>query len=127
LIHHIDIAVRDLPRSRKFYEHLLAPLGLAPVIHNHHPEGHEVLGYGSLPDPVFWIRNGKPVAEKLHIAFLAPTHFAVDTFHEAGLAAGGICNGTPGLRPRYGDNYYAAFVLDPDGNNIEAVCRMPGP
>ena len=127
MIHHIDIAVRDLARSRAFYEKLLAPLGLALVIRNCHPEGHEVLGFGALPDPVFWIRNGKPVAGNLHLAFLAATHTAVDSFHRAGLEAGGICNGVPGLRPRYAENYYAAFMLDPDGNNIEAVCRTQRP
>jgi catechol 2,3-dioxygenase-like lactoylglutathione lyase family enzyme len=93
------------------------------VIHNRHPQGHEVLGFGTLPDPVFWIRSGKTPIEKLHVAFVSATREAVDAFHRAALNAGGVCNGPPGLRPRYAENYYAAFVIDPDGNNIEAVCR----
>jgi len=123
VIHHIDLPVRDLTRSQAFYDSALAPLGLKLVIHNRHPQGHEVLGYGALPDPVFWIRSGKAPIEKLHVAFVASTREAVDAFHKAALNAGGVCNGPPGLRPRYAENYYAAFVLDPDGNNIEAVCR----
>jgi catechol 2,3-dioxygenase-like lactoylglutathione lyase family enzyme len=124
-IHHIDLAVRDIERSRAFYNHALEPLGLLLVMPRRNPEGHDVLGYGQHPDPVFWIRNGKPPVGKLHVAFLARTHEAVDAFHAAALVAGGTCNGPPGLRPRYGENYYAAFVIDPDGNNIEAVCRAP--
>jgi catechol 2,3-dioxygenase-like lactoylglutathione lyase family enzyme len=123
MIHHIDIAVRDLARSRAFYDSALATLGLTRIICNRHDEGYEVLGYGVLPDPVFWIRNGRPAVTRLHIAFLAPTRDAVDAFYAAGLDAGGIANGAPGPRPRYAENYYAAFVLDPDGHNIEAVCR----
>ena len=123
MIHHIDIAVRDLGLSRAFYDAALAPLDLHLVIHNQHAPGQEVLGYGRLPDPVFWIRSGKPPMERLHVAFLAPTRESVDAFHKAALSAGGVCNGPPGLRPRYAPDYYAAFVLDPDGNNIEVVCR----
>jgi catechol 2,3-dioxygenase-like lactoylglutathione lyase family enzyme len=123
VIHHIDVPVRDLSKSRAFFDAALAPLGLQLVMHNRHDQGHEVLGYGSLPDPVFWIRNGKSPIEKLHVAFAAPTREAVDDFHRAALNIGGMCNGPPGLRPWYADNYYAAFILDPDGNNIEAVCR----
>ena len=123
MIHHIDVPVRDVTRSRAFYDAALAPLDLRLVIHNRHAEGREVLGYGVLPDPVFWIRSGKPPIEKLHVAFAASTREAVDAFHRSALNAGGVCNGPPGFRPRYADSYYAAFVLDPDGNNIEAVCR----
>jgi catechol 2,3-dioxygenase-like lactoylglutathione lyase family enzyme len=123
MIHHIDVPVRDIERSREFYDRALAPLGLQLVMANRNPLGHDVLGYGTLPDPVFWIRSGRGPIERLHVAFLATTREAVDEFHQAALGAGGICNGVPGLRPRYAENYYAAFVLDPDGNNIEAVCR----
>ena len=124
MIHHIDLPVVDVERSRAFYERVLAPLALSLVIHNRHPNGHEVLGFGRLPDPVFWIRNGRPAIGLLHVAFAAPTRAAVRAFHAAGLLAGGTCNGPPGLRPRYADDYYAAFMVDPDGHNIEAVCRL---
>lgn len=123
MIHHLDIAVSDLARSLAFYTQALEPLGLRPVLHHKHPGGHEVIGFGVLPDPVFWIRNGEAAVGPIHLAFLAPTRAAVDAFHRAALAAGGTCNGPPGLRPRYADNYYAAFVIDPDGKNIEAVNR----
>jgi catechol 2,3-dioxygenase-like lactoylglutathione lyase family enzyme len=123
MIHHIDVPVSSLQQSRAFYDRALEPLDLALVIHNRHPDGSEVLGYGTLPDPVFWIRSGKLPIERLHIAFLARTRDSVHAFYEAALHAGGVSNGAPGLRPRYAENYYAAFVLDPDGNNIEAVCR----
>lgn len=125
MIHHIDLPVGDLERSRAFYDLALEPLGLRILMHRRNPQGHEVLGYGVLPDPVFWIRSGRPAIKRLHVAFLADTYDAVDEFHRVGLAAGGICNGEPGLRPHYEEAYYAAYVLDPDGNNIEAVCRRP--
>jgi catechol 2,3-dioxygenase-like lactoylglutathione lyase family enzyme len=82
-------------------------------------------GFGLLPDPTFWIRTGNGIGGRLHVAFLANSRGAVDAFHEAALRAGGTDNGRPGLRPRYAEHYYAAFVLAPDGHNIEAVCRLP--
>jgi catechol 2,3-dioxygenase-like lactoylglutathione lyase family enzyme len=123
MIHHIDLAVSDLDRSRAFYAACLAPLGLRLMLHHRHPNGDEVVGYGAPPDPVFWIRSGKRLAARVHVAFSAPTHEAVRQFHAAGIGAGGVENGEPGFRSRYAENYFAAFVLDPDGNNIEAVCR----
>jgi catechol 2,3-dioxygenase-like lactoylglutathione lyase family enzyme len=123
MIHHLDLAVTDLARSRAFYERALAPQALRLVIVHPTRQGREALGFGRLPDPVFWIRDGRPVIGPLHLAFDAPSRDAVDEFHRAALEAGGTCNGKPGLRPRYADNWYAAYVLDPDGNNIEAVCR----
>jgi catechol 2,3-dioxygenase-like lactoylglutathione lyase family enzyme len=77
MIHHVDIPVRDLARSRAFYDMDLAPLQMQLVIHNHHSEGHEVLGYGVLPDPVFWISSGKPPVKTFHVAFAAATRQAV--------------------------------------------------
>jgi catechol 2,3-dioxygenase-like lactoylglutathione lyase family enzyme len=124
MIHHIDIAVADLPRSRAFYSAVLAPLGLAAAI-EFTRDGCRLVGFGTLPDPEFWIRDGGPMGKRLHVAFLANTRAAVDTFHAAALAAGGMDNGAPGLRPRYAEHWYAAFILDPDGHNIEAVCRQP--
>lgn len=123
MIHHVDFAVADLARSRAFYALALKPLGLAPIIDFRRDDGTELTGFGSLPDPVFWLRNGPPLQGRLHVAFTASSHAAVDAFHRAALAAGGRCNGPPGLRPRYAEHWYAAFVLDPDGHNIEAVCR----
>lgn len=123
MIHHIDFAVTDLERSREFYERALAPLGLAPVITFTNYAGRRCVGFGALPDPVLWIRDGEPTRGRLHVAFQAASCAAVDAFHAAAVQAGGIDNGTPGLRPRYADPWYAAFVLDPDGHNIEAVCR----
>ena len=75
--------------------------------------------------PSFWIGEGEPLAGHVHVAFVAPSRAGVDAFYRAALAAGGKDNGKPGLRPQYHANYYGAFVLDPDGNNIEAVCHAP--
>jgi catechol 2,3-dioxygenase-like lactoylglutathione lyase family enzyme len=125
MIHHLDLPVTDLARSRAFYESALAPLGLTLVAHHRHQDGHEVLGYGVRPDPLFWIRNGRELAAKVHVAFLASTHQEVREFYAAALGAGGVSNGEPGFRLRYAEHYYAAFVFDPDGNNIEVVCRAP--
>ena len=123
MIHHIDIAVADLSRSRAFYLHALAPLGLTVVMEFTNHSGQQLIGFGTPPDPEFWIRDGGPMDMHIHIAFLASTRAAVDAFHAAAIGAGGQDNGAPGLRPRYAENYYAAFVLDPDGHNIEALCR----
>jgi catechol 2,3-dioxygenase-like lactoylglutathione lyase family enzyme len=123
MIHHIDFTVTQLERSRDFYVAALAPLGMQLVMHIKHDDGREVIGFGSLPDPLFWIRRGRPIEGRLHVAFAAESRAAVEAFHKAAVAAGGKDNGGPGLRPRYAEHYYAAFVLDPDGHNIEAVCR----
>lgn len=124
-IHHIDFAVGAFDRSRAFYIEALAPLGFRLSIEYVREDGRRLAGFGSGPlsDPVFWIRSGTPLVGRLHVAFLASSRARVDAVHAAALHAGGRDNGTPGLRPRYGDNWYAAFILDPDGHNIEAVCR----
>jgi catechol 2,3-dioxygenase-like lactoylglutathione lyase family enzyme len=127
MIHHIDFAVADLVRSREFYERALAPLGLSVSITFTNHAGQRCIGFGSQPDPAFWIRDGVPTQGHLHVAFTASSHAAVDAFHAAAVQAGGKDNGEPGLRPRYAAHWYAAFVLDPDGHNIEAVCRNPEP
>lgn len=124
-IHHIDFAVTDFVRSREFYVRALAPLGLVAVMDRRHEDGRALTGFGVLPDPVFWIRNGDPLIGRLHVAFAADSRAAVNAFHVAALAAGGRDKGAPGLRARYAEHYYSAYVLDPDGHNIEAVCRMP--
>jgi catechol 2,3-dioxygenase-like lactoylglutathione lyase family enzyme len=123
MIHHIDFTVTDFARSREFYIRALQPLGLTLVIDKWN--GRELSGFGSSPDPEFWIRQGPLVTPRLHVAFTASTHAAVDAFYKTALEAGGSEHGAPGLRPRYVENYYAAYVLDPDGHNIEAVCRFP--
>jgi catechol 2,3-dioxygenase-like lactoylglutathione lyase family enzyme len=123
VIHHIDLAVSNLERSCEFYVRALSPLNLKLVERHKHPDGSEVVGFGTPPDPVFWIRSGRPLVARLHVAFLANSRFSVDSFYREALGAGGVSNGEPGLRSRYAENYYAAFILDPDGNNIEAVCR----
>jgi predicted lactoylglutathione lyase len=84
------------------------------------------VGFGVPPDPVFWIRNRPSSIARVHVAFLASSRLSVDSFYREALRAGGAGNGEPGLRPQYAENYYAAFVIDPDGNNIEAVCRRAG-
>ena len=123
MIHHLDFSVADLARSRNFYAQTLAPLGLTVLMEFTNPSGRQLIGFGTAADPEFWIRDGGPMDKRLHVAFLAPARAAVDAFHAAAISAGGQDNGTPGLRPRYAEDYYAAFVLDPDGHNIEAVWR----
>lgn len=124
MIHHIDFAVTDFARSRAFYVLALEPLGMKAVMDSKRDDGRELTGFGQPPDPVFWIRTGEPINGRLHVAFTAPSHAAVDAFHKAALEAGGKDNGAPGFRPRYGEHWYAAYILDPDGHNIEAVCRL---
>ena len=125
MLDHIDFAAIDLARSRAFYESTLAPLGMALLmeIDRTQGDGHKGVGFGSADRPVFWIGAGQPPAGRLHVAFAAQSRAAVDAFHKAAVAAGGIDNGAPGLRPRYHPDYYTAFVLEPDGHNIEAVCH----
>mgnify|MGYP001093192662 FL=1 len=120
MIDHTGLTVRDLEKSKQFYERALAPLGYAVIMEI--PGGHGV-GFGEPPKPDFWIIRGEPNEPRIHIAFRAASRAVVDEFYRAALAAGGRDNGPPGLRPHYHPNYYGAFVLDPDGHNIEAVCH----
>lgn len=126
MLDHIGLAVSDIRRSRTFYEAALAPLGLAVLTEfgpDQSPSGGTVLGFGRDGDPFFWIGDNERPGEGTHVAFRAADRASVDAFHKAALAAGGRDHGAPGLRPVYGPDYYAAFVLDPDGINVEAVCR----
>lgn len=121
MLDHVTLTVSDLPRARAFYDLLLAPLELSAI----HAEGDSVVGYRRDGQAFFWIAAGTP--GPTHVALTAPTRQAVENFHAAGLAAGGGDNGAPGLRRHYGAGYFAAFVQDPDGHNIEAVLRERGP
>ncbi len=127
MIDHIGMPVRDLARATEFYLQALAPLGIAIVLRVSAEEsGHgAAVGFGADQKPFFWIGEGERLGGHVHVAFAASSRAAVDAFYRAGLAAGGKDNGPPGLRPHYHANYYGAFVLDPDGNNIEAVCHAP--
>lgn len=125
---HIGFTVSDIARSKAFYARALAPLGIDLVMEvtAEMTGSHEHVGYGHDGNPYFWIGNGEgPLRGKLHVAFSAANRAAVAAFYEAAIAAGGIDNGAPGLRPHYHANYYGAFVLDPDGHNIEACCHLP--
>ena len=119
---HVLLDVDDFDRSRAFYEMALAPLGIE-VVSEPAPQ---MAGLGTEGKPFFWLMSrGRPTTRNAHVAFTSPDRDAVDTFHAAGLVAGGTDNGAPGPRPIYHASYYAAFVIDPDGNNIEAVCQAP--
>ncbi len=128
MLDHIGFSVADFARSKAFYEAALKPLGLALVmevtVEQTGAGAHA--GFGRDGRPFFWIGTAAKPKGGAHVAFTAASRAEVDAFHRAALAAGGRDNGAPGLRPHYHANYYGAFVLDPDGNNIEAVCHRPG-
>ncbi len=127
MLDHLGLSVTDLPRLRAFYEQALAPLGIAVLMEVTAEEtGAEAyLGFGAQGKAFFWLSSGGKPSGHLHIAFAAPDRATVDAFHKAALAAGGTDNGGPGIRAHYHPNYYGAFVLDPDGHNVEAVCHLP--
>ena len=110
-----------MKRALAFYDRALAPLGIGRVMSfpdEGEPQG---VGYGAGRKPFFWVSAHGPASGPIHVAFAAPDQAAVRAFHAAALAAGGRDNGAPGLRVEYHPTYYGAFVLDPDGNNLEAV------
>ncbi|HZP10588.1 VOC family protein [Methyloceanibacter sp.] len=129
MIDHIGISVGDVARTTEFYLKALAPLGIGIVMQVSAEEtgGGAAVGFGAQGKPFFWIGEGlRPAGEgRVHVAFAARNRAEVDAFYAAAIAAGARDNGPPGLRPHYHANYYAAFVLDADGNNIEAVCHAP--
>lgn len=128
MIDHAGLKISDPDASRRFYDTALAPLGYRVLMElpGSVTGGRVVLGYGVPPKPDFWVAQGMPETPRVHVAFRARTHAEVDAFYRAAISAGGRDNGPPGPRPHYHASYYGAFVLDPDGHNIEAVCHTPG-
>jgi catechol 2,3-dioxygenase-like lactoylglutathione lyase family enzyme len=126
MIDHIGVAVSDIGKSRAFYEAALRPLGLkivASMTPDQTHSGGTAIGFGRTDNNgFFWIADQERPGQGTHVALAVERRDQVDEFHKAALAAGGGDNGAPGLRPQYRPNYYAAFVLDPDGLNLEAVC-----
>jgi catechol 2,3-dioxygenase-like lactoylglutathione lyase family enzyme len=118
MIDHIGIQVNDLATSIAFYTKALAPLGYALVM-----TWEQAAGFGVNGKPDFWIDGRKGPTDKIHVAFRAAGRADVRAFYEAAIAAGGKDNGAPGMRPHYHEHYYGAFVLDPSGHNVEAVCH----
>ncbi|MES2072561.1 MAG: VOC family protein [Pseudomonadota bacterium] len=120
---HVGITVKDLAASLRFYQAALAPLG-----HVLGPHDGSYAGFGPPDAPALWLyagnggNGGNSTAAKTHIALSAADHHSVQAFYQAGLEAGAKDNGAPGPRPDYSPTYYAAFLIDPDGNNVEAVC-----
>ena len=131
MIDHTGIIVSEVARSRSFYAAALAPIGYTVLaeIPAAVTKSTDVIGFGEAPKPDFWISGAsaeRPVNHPpLHVAFRVANRTQVDAFYHAAIAAGGRDNGAPGPRPHYHPNYYGAFVLDPDGHNIEAVCHEP--
>lgn len=127
MIDHTGVIVSDFGESKEFYSRALAPIGYSIIMEL--PASvtgqTDMAGFGEPPKPDFWIRQGSPNRPPIHIAFRVASRSLVDAFYKAAIAAGGRDNGAPGLRPHYHPDYYGAFVLDPDGHNIEAVCHAP--
>ncbi len=126
MLDHLGINVSDYARSRSFYATALAPLGVELLME----PAPEIGGFGrssgeGAGKPFFWISTRATASSDVHVAFGTDSHEAVDAFHAAALEAGAADNGPPGPRPVYHEHYYGAFVLDPDGNNVEAVCHRP--
>jgi catechol 2,3-dioxygenase-like lactoylglutathione lyase family enzyme len=121
VLDHLRLTISDLARSQRFYGEALAPLGYSVRAEY----GGRFLGFGEGGRPTFWVGVAVAPNTGTHVAFVAPDRATVDRFHAAAIAAGGRDNGQPWLRPQHHPGYYGAFVLDPDGHNIEAVCHQP--
>lgn len=119
MIDHIGLRTAQFEGSKRFFIAALAPLGITPTVE--YPGG---LGFARGEVPTFWLAESAQAPSSMHVAFRAVSREAVDAFYVAALAAGAIDNGGPGIRSDYHANYYAAFVIDPDGNNVEAVCHQ---
>ena len=126
-VDHIGITVSDYAKAKKFYAAALAPLRMTAIMEYGGADtgGEPIAGFGADGKPFFWIGGGGKTTPHTHIAIRAETRAQVDAFYAAAIAAGGKDNGGPGVREMYHPNYYGAFVLDPDGHNIEAVCHTP--
>jgi N-acetylglutamate synthase len=129
MLHHISLGALNIERAARFYDAALEPLGYARVWSDLRPgEQGQAVGYGPAGSgdklAIKQVAQTVPQIPGFHLAFAAPTRAAVAAFHAAALAAGGTCNGPPGLRPDYGSNYFAAFVVDPEGHRLEAVCKV---
>lgn len=127
MLDHIGFPVSDYERSKAFYKAVLEPLGLRLLMERDLSDYDGPAGYAGFgaERPQFWIGTGKVLSGRLHIAFAAADRAQVRAFYEAAIKAGAKDNGPPGLRPHYHANYYGAFVLDPDGHNVEAVSHLP--
>jgi catechol 2,3-dioxygenase-like lactoylglutathione lyase family enzyme len=126
MLDHVGFPVSDYKQSKAFYEKALAPLGYILVMEGAQAESDApAAGFGANGKPDFWIGGEGGLNRPVHIAIAAEDRASVDAFYRAAIAAGGEGNGPPGLRSHYQPNYYAAFVLDPDGHNVEAVCHSP--
>jgi len=130
MIDHLSTYATDYTATRAFYEATLPTLGYKfqfEMTFEEDPElkGRRACAFGPEGRPVFWVIETKVEYTPRHLAFEAPDHGAVDAFHAAGLGAGGSDHGAPGPRPIYHEHYYGSFLLDPDGNNVEAVCHAP--
>jgi catechol 2,3-dioxygenase-like lactoylglutathione lyase family enzyme len=124
MLDHLGVQVSDYDRSKAFYVEALRPLEYEPLMEFDTPDRGKVVGFGTRGKPDFFLAEGEPGAP-LHIAFASPDRATVEAFHAAALGAGGKDNGPPGPRPIYHEHYYGAYVHDPDGNNVEAVCHRP--
>jgi catechol 2,3-dioxygenase-like lactoylglutathione lyase family enzyme len=124
MIDHAGLSVSNFERAKNFYTQALAPLGgsFLLLVEAEQTNGIKVGGFG-IKTPTFWIDESGPQQPPLHFAFKAKTRAEVDAFYTKAIEAGGVDNGAPGVRPHNHEHYYGAFVLDPDGNNIEAVCH----
>ena len=127
MIDHIGFSVSDYALAKAFYSKALAPLGYSLILEVTQEQNSQdpAAGFGANGKPNFWIGGEGRLNKPLHVAFLASDRAAVDAFYEAAIGSGGRDNGAPGIRAHYHPNYYGAFVLDPDGHNIEAVCHAP--
>jgi catechol 2,3-dioxygenase-like lactoylglutathione lyase family enzyme len=123
MIDHLGVVVSDYAKSKAFYSQALVPTGHSKVVEIPMDGGQKMAGFCHADGSDFWISQGAAIEPPIHVAFRVPSRAAVDAFYQAAIAAGGKDNGAPGLRTRYHPHYYGAYVLDPDGHNIEAVCH----
>jgi catechol 2,3-dioxygenase-like lactoylglutathione lyase family enzyme len=128
ILDHMGFGVGDYEGAKAFYAAALQPLGIVAVMEVGPTQGNNprpAIGFGRGGKPEFWIGDDGKTTPPVHVCFVAESRAEVDAFYTAALAAGGRDNGPPGIRAHYHPNYYAAFILDPDGHNIEAVCHTP--